>query len=78
MRGTFSATEASFQNLFELLGYATTLVFFKPEQLAVPVAISVGSIVCAGAVYAAWVRKERGHLVHCHLEKLGFSECGST
>lgn len=78
MRGSFSATEASFQNLFELMGYATTLIFFKPEQLTVPVAISVGSIALAGAVYAAWVRKERGHLVHCYLEKFGFSDCGHT
>lgn len=75
MRGTFSSTEAAFQNLFELLGYATTLIFFRPEQLAIPVAISVGSITLAGAVYATWVRKERGHLIHCYLEKVGLSDC---
>ena len=34
-RGSFSTIEASFQNLFELLSYVTTIVFAKAKPISV-------------------------------------------
>lgn len=68
-RGAFSAVEASWQNLFELLSFAATMVFAKPEEFRWPGIMSVGAIGLAGVLYAWFVRGRRGHLVHW--EKLG-------
>jgi iron-regulated transporter 1 len=63
-RGAFSTVEASFQNLFELLAYASTIVFARPDQFQWPVVMSVAAVYMAGGLYAVFVRKRRGHLVH--------------
>ena len=63
-RGSFSSIEASFQNGFELLSYASTIYFSKPEQFRWPVLISVAAVYTAGGIYASFVRSRRGHLVH--------------
>ncbi|TFY56518.1 hypothetical protein EVG20_g8895 [Dentipellis fragilis] len=67
-RGSFSTTEASFQNAFELLSYLSTMVFYRPEQFRYPVLISCVAVSCAGILYSVFVRRRRGHLVH-------FSSC---
>ncbi|GAM36770.1 iron-regulated transporter [Talaromyces pinophilus] len=63
-RGEFSTTEAAFQNLFELLSYASTIVFSRPSQFQWPVAISAAAVYMAGGLYAYFVRRRRGHLFH--------------
>ncbi|RAO68985.1 uncharacterized protein BHQ10_004997 [Talaromyces amestolkiae] len=63
-RGDFSTTEAAFQNLFELLSYASTIIFSKPSQFQWPVAISTAAVYMAGGLYAYFVRRRRGHLFH--------------
>ncbi|RAH65792.1 putative iron-regulated transporter [Aspergillus aculeatinus CBS 121060] len=63
-RARFSATEMALQNIFELLSFATTIAFPSPEQFKYPVYISYGAIAMAAACFAAYVRKERGHLLH--------------
>ncbi|KAI3400391.1 hypothetical protein diail_3408 [Diaporthe ilicicola] len=63
-RGTFSAVEASFQTLFEILSYVTTIIFSRPDQFQWPVVISVGAVYTAGGLYAYFLRKRRGHLFH--------------
>ncbi|PYH43799.1 putative iron-regulated transporter [Aspergillus saccharolyticus JOP 1030-1] len=63
-RARFSATEMALQNIFELLSFATTIAFPRPEQFKYPVYISYGAITMAAACFAAYVRKERGHLLH--------------
>jgi iron-regulated transporter 1 len=63
-RGAFSTVEASFQNLFELLSYVSTIVFSRPDQFRWPVVISVVVVYTAGCLYAVFVRRRRGHLVH--------------
>ncbi|POR38652.1 Solute carrier family 40 member 1 [Tolypocladium paradoxum] len=63
-RGTFSAVEAAFQNLFELLSFATTIVFSRPDQFRWPVIISVVAVYIAGGLYTFFVRRRRGHLFH--------------
>ena len=63
-RGSFSSLEASFQNFFELCSYAATITFPRPEQFQYPVAMSAGAVIIAGALYANFVRLNRGHLFH--------------
>jgi len=63
-RGTFSTVEASFQNLFELLSYVTTIIFSRPDQFHWPVVISIIAVYVAGGTYTVFVRTRRGHLVH--------------
>lgn len=52
------------QNIFELVSFMLTIIFPRPEQFKYPVLISYGAIGTAAISYAAYVRKERGHLVH--------------
>lgn len=71
-RGTFSTVEAAFQNLFEMFSYVTTIVFSDPKQFQWPVVISVIAVYMAGGMYAYFVRRRRGHLIHvprCSCEK---------
>ncbi|OKL61350.1 hypothetical protein UA08_03727 [Talaromyces atroroseus] len=63
-RGEFSTTETAFQNFFELLSYASTIVFSKPSQFQWPVLISTAAVYLAGGLYAYFVRQRRGHLFH--------------
>jgi iron-regulated transporter 1 len=63
-RGSFSAIEMSLQNVFELLSFATTMVWYRPEDFRVPIYISAGAIATSAACFAGFVRKRRGHLLH--------------
>ncbi|THY21265.1 hypothetical protein D6D00_07260 [Aureobasidium pullulans] len=63
-RGSFSATEASVQSIFELLSYASTAIFARPDQFKIPAAVSATAVVLAGLLYAFFVRQRRGHLFH--------------
>jgi iron-regulated transporter 1 len=67
-RGTFSACEMGLQNLFELLSFGSTILFPNASQFRYPVMISLGAVLSADCCYAAYVRQERGHLIH-------FSSC---
>ncbi|KAH7086100.1 Ferroporti-1 [Paraphoma chrysanthemicola] len=63
-RGSFSAIEMSVQNMFELLSFATTMVFYRPEDFRIAVLISGAAVAVSAACFAGYVRRERGHLVH--------------
>lgn len=63
-RGQFSATEMALQNFFELLSFGTTVVFSRPEDFKYPVVISSVAVTVSACVFAAFVRKRRGHLFH--------------
>jgi iron-regulated transporter 1 len=63
-RGSFSSTEAAWQNLFEICSYISTIIFSRPDQFKWPVLISVISVALAGVLYAIFVRIQRGHLLH--------------
>lgn len=56
--------EASFQNLFEMLSYVTTIIWSRPDQFRYPVIISVAAVYLAGGLYAYFLRKRRGHWFH--------------
>ncbi|KAK3680440.1 hypothetical protein LTR37_021237 [Vermiconidia calcicola] len=64
LRGTFSSQEASFQNIFEMLSFASTIVFARPENFKIPASVSAGAVAFAAVLYAVFVRARRGHLVH--------------
>ncbi|KAL4740969.1 Ferroporti-1 [Aspergillus similis] len=63
-RARFSATEMALQSVFEMISFATTIVFADPDQFKYPVYISYGAIAFAAVCFAAYVRRERGHLIH--------------
>lgn len=63
-RGSFSAIEMSLQNVFELISFATTMVFFRPEEFKVPIYISGCAVAISAACFAGFVRQKRGHLLH--------------
>jgi iron-regulated transporter 1 len=63
-RGSFSSTEAMFQNVFELVSFALTIVLPRPDQFRWPVLVSVVVTFSAGGLYAFFLRKRRGHLLH--------------
>lgn len=74
-RGAFSSVEAVWQNVFELLSYCSTIVFFKPEQFKWPSMISVTAISCASLCYTIFVYRKRGHLLH--MDKIAAVMCTS-
>ncbi|OCT51963.1 iron-regulated transporter [Cladophialophora carrionii] len=63
-RGSFSSTEATLQNLFELLSYVTTIIWSSPRQFRYPVLLSTVAVYTAAGLYAYFLRQRRGHLVH--------------
>lgn len=63
-RSQFSTTEAALQNLFEMLSFATTSIFSKPEQFQYPALISVGATAAANLCFTTYVKRNRGHLFH--------------
>ena len=40
------------------------MVFTDPAQFQYPVFGSLGAVIVSACCYAAYVRKERGHLIH--------------
>ncbi|KAL7628232.1 hypothetical protein AAE478_002431 [Parahypoxylon ruwenzoriense] len=68
-RSSFAGTENSIVNVFELFGAGTAIAFPRTEQYPWLALASLVSVVISWVMYAAWVRRERGHLVHW--EKLG-------
>ncbi|KAH6620865.1 Ferroporti-1 [Chaetomium sp. MPI-SDFR-AT-0129] len=65
-RGAFSSVEAAWQNAFELLSFASTIIFSQPEQFKWPSLISVVAVASAWALYTLFVYLRRGHLLHLH------------
>lgn len=63
-RGSFSSTEAAFQNLFELMSYALTIALPHPNEFKYPTLVSGIAVLTAGVIYASFLRRRRGHLVH--------------
>jgi iron-regulated transporter 1 len=74
-RGSFSAIEMSLQSLFELLSFATTMIWYRPQDFTIPAYISTGAIVSSAACFAGFVRQKRGHLLHTDrcIKRLGRS-----
>jgi iron-regulated transporter 1 len=63
-RGAFSAVEASWQHVFEMCAYTSTIIFSSPSQFHNPTALSVTAVLFAWVLFSLFVKKRRGHLVH--------------
>ena len=50
--------------MFEMLSFASTIVFARPGQFKIPATISAAAVGMAAVLYAAFVRSRRGHLLH--------------
>ncbi|KAF2164256.1 hypothetical protein M409DRAFT_68111 [Zasmidium cellare ATCC 36951] len=66
-RGAFSSVEAALQNAFELLSFASTIVFSSPAEFRWPTLISTVSVTLACLLQAIFVRHRRKHLLHFEL-----------
>ncbi|KAK7212753.1 hypothetical protein V2G26_019931 [Clonostachys chloroleuca] len=55
VRGAFSSVEAGWQNGFELLSYASTMIFFRPDQFKWPTLISAVAVGLASVIYTFYV-----------------------
>jgi iron-regulated transporter 1 len=63
-RGMFSTTEASFQNVFDMVSWALTIVWSDPNSFQWPALVSFAAVYVAGGLYASFLRRRRGHLIH--------------
>ncbi|KAI1767673.1 Ferroporti-1 [Hypoxylon sp. FL1150] len=63
-RSSFAGTENSVVNVFELLGAVAAIAFPRTEQYKWLALASLVSVMISWAMYASWVRRQRGHLVH--------------
>lgn len=74
---SFAGTEMSFVSLFELSQWILAAIISRPNQFGWLALISLGAVACSTGMYALWVMKHRGHLVHW--ERIGRSwPCGNT
>ncbi|KAI1476152.1 Ferroporti-1 [Daldinia eschscholtzii] len=74
-RSSFAGTENSVVNIFELLGAGTAIAFPRTEQYKWLAFASFVSVLISWVMYAGWVRRQRGHLIHW--EKLAGGLCVS-
>ncbi|KAI1075067.1 Ferroporti-1 [Whalleya microplaca] len=63
-RSSFAGVENSVVNIFELLGAGAAIAFPYTEQFKWLALASGVIVVISWAMYAVWVRRQRGHLVH--------------
>ncbi|KAI2783517.1 Ferroporti-1 [Daldinia loculata] len=72
-RSSFAGTENSVVNIFELLGAGAAIAFPRTEQYKWLALASLVSVLISWIMYAGWVRRQRGHLIHW--EKLARGLC---
>ncbi|XXG98718.1 hypothetical protein Hte_005047 [Hypoxylon texense] len=72
-RSSFAGTENSVVNIFELLGAGAAIAFPRTEQYKWLALASFVTVVISWVMYAGWVRRQRGHLLHW--EKLAQGAC---
>lgn len=63
-RSSFAGVENSFVSFFELSQHVATIALSRPEQFRYLAVGSWGAVAVSVCLYAGWVRRERGHLVH--------------
>ncbi|KAK8138667.1 Solute carrier family 40 member 1 [Apiospora sp. TS-2023a] len=74
-RSKFAGVETSVVNVFEIMGAAAAISFPRTEQFKWLSLASFVAVTISWALYAGWVREQRGHLLHW--EKLGFGSSTS-
>ena len=63
-RSLFAGTEMSFVSFFELSQWILAAVFSRREDFRWLATSSLSAVGCACALYALWIRRQRGHLTH--------------
>ena len=58
-RGSFSSTEASLQNAFELLSYVSTIFWSRPEQFRYPVLLSAAAVFTSVSLFGIDFQRRR-------------------
>jgi iron-regulated transporter 1 len=66
--GSLNGIQVSMQNIFELLGYGSTVLWPYPEQFWLPSLLSFSCVFMALVLYTVYIKYKRGHILH--LEKL--------
>ena len=63
-RSAFAGMENSFVAMFELVQNIVIIVLSRPQQFQWVAGMSFGTVLISTIMYAAWVWRMRGHLVH--------------
>ena len=63
-RNRLTALQISLQNLFNLLKYVLTLILSNPASFKYTAVVSWMAVFTGASVYAIYLRKVRGHLIH--------------
>jgi iron-regulated transporter 1 len=71
---SFTGIEYTFISIFELGQHVLGILWDKPEEFRWIASVGIGSVGLSVVLYAWWVRRERGHLVHW--ERLGWKKRG--
>ncbi|PCH43584.1 hypothetical protein WOLCODRAFT_103797 [Wolfiporia cocos MD-104 SS10] len=66
-RNAISALQYSLQNIADMLKYILTMILARPSQFKIAALASFVSVVLGAMTYLAYVRKERGHILHHNL-----------
>jgi iron-regulated transporter 1 len=74
-RSSFTGVEYSFVALFELAQHVVTIILHRPEQFRWIALGSYSAVGISTLVYAAWVWRVRGHLVHWESIGKGCGKC---
>ena len=64
MRSSFAGTEMALVSFFELSQWILAAIISRPEQFHWLALGSLGAVLCSTCMYAWWVRRQRGHLMH--------------
>lgn len=70
-RSSFTGVEYAFVSLFELAQHVIAIVLSNPEDFKWIAGMSLCAVGTSTFVYAGWVWRMRGHLVHCSCLKKG-------
>lgn len=61
---SFAGTEMFFVSLFGLSQWILAATISRPEQFRWLALVSLGTVACSTGMYASWVMRHRGHLMH--------------
>ncbi|KAH9949539.1 Ferroporti-1 [Amylocystis lapponica] len=63
-RNSITALQFSLQNIADMLKYVLTMILSRPSQFKIAALTSFVSVVLGALTYLAYVRRERGHILH--------------
>ncbi|CDO73018.1 hypothetical protein BN946_scf185007.g72 [Trametes cinnabarina] len=66
-RNSLTALQYSLQNVADMLKYILTIILSRPSQFKYAALASFLSVLAGASTYLAYVRKERGHILHHNL-----------